>query len=154
MEKMKKWLNDNAKEIIFGALMAVIVVGGLYIKQIRDIYIHNVVSTKSHTVLVKNKEHITPRCTKTEVDYILKNTDNLLSGKDFLVLDLNSMMYQKDRLTTSKETGKKIYGVWRKLQGHKRIYLVIYEDVDDLEHNKKDYARYLARHKVDTNTTK
>jgi len=46
---------------------------------------------------------VKPKCSSTEINYILKSNDNLLDGKDFLVLDMNTFQHTKTLIKYGKE---------------------------------------------------
>lgn len=70
----------------------------------------------------KEMPKVETKCSKTEIEYVLKNEDNILKGKDFLVLDLNTFKVEK----TIKKGGK-IYTYYNRY-GKDDIYLTIAKD--------------------------
>ena len=86
-----------------------------------------------------------PSCSQSQVEYLLKTNDKFMDNKNFFVVDLNSMRFIEDKITNSYYSKKPIYGVKYELQGKNQVYLMIYENIDELNYNKKYYER---RHKV------
>lgn len=72
---------------------------------------------------VVKAEPITPKCTKNEVEYILKNEDNLLKNKEFVVFDLSTFKVEK-----ILKRGDKVY-TYYSLHGKEDVYITIAKEV-------------------------
>lgn len=69
-------------------------------------------------------------------------------NKDIFSIDLSKTEVTKHVLTTSIKSGKEIFGVWYKLETPKAdirnsVYLTIFENVDKLDINADEFAKYV-----------
>jgi len=82
-------------------------------------------------------------CTPVET---LVLSDSLMADKmNIFFADLNNYTVMSSEIVTSYHTKEKIFGVKREMipksKGATQVYLVIYEPVDKLNWNKKEYER-------------
>ena len=85
-------------------------------------------------------------CTRQEVKLIIGES-RILDEMNLFIIDLNLAKFVSDTLTTDYHTKKTIYGVKRELIANSQMYMMYYEPIDNLKYNKKEYAKYLKRHK-------
>jgi len=146
MNKIKLLIKSNAKEILATAVLVLLIFVVYGYKQyrvleaninttsnIQDKAIKNTAKAikdiktvaepkkikKAIIKTVENKPLSIPKCTPAEINYTLKNTDNLLSNKNWLVLDLDTFK----KLKTITKSGKKY--VYYQRFGKEDVYITI-----------------------------
>ena len=113
--------------------------------------IPNAVETKiiENMIEQKKKEEVkkvpiaSESCTPNEAKIVL--SDELIQKKmNLFMMDFNSARVKGYDLTTDYFTKEKIFGVKRELVANDfQVYIMLYENVDKLERNKEEYAKYI-----------
>lgn len=127
ISKYLKWINSNLILIIVALIAIASLVVNIKLLQI------------DHKTIIQ------------KVQVVETLSQSVKKDMNIFAVDLNTMRFQKDIIKKSSVTGKDIYGVWRKSEKKDggAIYTVVYEPLDDLTFNKKEYTKYLSSTKKD-----
>lgn len=115
--------------------------------------IDDIVSSITKEKVIKEEvAKVEPQCTTKEVELVIGESA-ILKQMNLFVMDLGNTKYISDSFTRDYWTKKDMYGVKRELiVGARQVYIMIYEPIDDLKYNIKEYKSYLERTK-DQNLT-
>jgi len=154
IKNMWKWINENIIITIVIILLS-FVVGGNIAKdklEINPLIKESIVvlEVKKEVVLIPKKLEAKKNveCTPQEAKLILSDSA-ILKQMNLFVVDLNTARYVSHDITTSYHTKKQIFGVKRELIADSQLYMMLYEPVDDLNYNKKEYDRYISNQSKD-----
>lgn len=75
--------------------------------------------------------------------------ESVIKTKNFLVSNLDNYTVFKSEKTTSKKSGKELFGVWYKIEHEtgESQYIANFELTDNLKYNKKEYEKFISKDK-------
>lgn len=109
------------------------------------------VDRQQEVIEKKSDKKEAEQCTINEAGKLVLADASILKQSNYVFYDLDTFKYGTNRYdyTTSKKNKKNIFGVRyaREDRDGTQIYLMIYENVDNLKVNKKEYEKFMESQK-------
>lgn len=160
-EKLKLWFIKNGNNIVFITIAILLCAKVFMASKIDELSKQNKVTAPVVKVVPKvieitdeklkaideAKEPKAEQCSINEAGKLVLSDASILKQSNYIFYDLDTFKYGSNRYdyTTSKKTKKRIFGVRyaREDRDGTQIYLMIYENIDDLKVNKKEYDKFM-----------
>lgn len=169
-EKIKMWLRNNNSKIVGVSFVIVFIALSISQYTIYQLQEQNeVIFPKVEKEIIKLEPKVlevdkqlevieknadkkeAEQCSITEAGKLVLADASILKQSNYVFYDLDTFKYGTNRYdyTTSKKTKKNIFGVRyaREDRDGTQIYLMIYENVDNLKVNKKEYDKFMESQK-------